>query len=132
MTEKLSMAARDAVLGPLLEAGWEMDPARDAIRQKAEGHRAMQAALTSLDGRVVPIALDEWNYWHRDYLYGELGCVYDLADGLGLAVGLHELFRQIAAVDIEVHSESKSTTSSGADRVEIFAHILFHQMILVG
>lgn len=68
--------------------------ARNAIRQKAQGHRELQATLDSLNGRVVPIALDEWNYWHRDYVYGELGCVYDLADGLGLAVGLHELFRQ--------------------------------------
>ena len=38
--------------------------------------------------------MDEWNYWHRDYVYGELGCVYDLADGLGVAAGLHEFFRQ--------------------------------------
>jgi alpha-L-arabinofuranosidase len=47
-----------------------------------------------LKGRRVPIAMDEWNYWHRDYVYGELGCVYDLADGLGVAAGLHEFFRQ--------------------------------------
>jgi alpha-N-arabinofuranosidase len=38
--------------------------------------------------------MDEWNYWHRDYVYGELGCVYDVADGLGVAAGLHEFFRQ--------------------------------------
>ncbi|MCX6927542.1 MAG: hypothetical protein NT154_30695 [Verrucomicrobia bacterium] len=38
--------------------------------------------------------MDEWNYWHSDYVYGELGCVYDLADALGVAIGLHEYSRQ--------------------------------------
>ncbi|SHG90548.1 4a-hydroxytetrahydrobiopterin dehydratase [Cognatishimia maritima] len=31
MNEKLSSAARDAILGPLLETGWEIDAGRDAI-----------------------------------------------------------------------------------------------------
>ena len=42
----------------------------------------------------MPITMDEWNYWHRDYVYGELGCVYDMSDGLGIAEGLHEYYRQ--------------------------------------
>jgi len=67
---------------------------KESIRKKAEGHRKLQASLPNLKGRVVPIAMDEWNFWHRDYVYGELGCVYDLADGLGVAEGLHEYFRQ--------------------------------------
>jgi alpha-N-arabinofuranosidase len=67
---------------------------RDSIRRKAEGHRKLQASLPHLQGRLVPIAMDEWNYWHREYAYGELGCVYELADGLGVAAGLHEYFRQ--------------------------------------
>jgi len=67
---------------------------KDAIRAKAEGHRKLQASLTNLNGRLVPIAMDEWNFWHREYVYGELGCVYELADGLGVAAGLHEFYRQ--------------------------------------
>jgi alpha-N-arabinofuranosidase len=67
---------------------------RESIREKADGHRKLQAGLTNLQGRIVPIAMDEWNYWHREYAYGELGCVYELADGLGVAAGLHEFFRQ--------------------------------------
>ncbi len=38
--------------------------------------------------------MDEWNFWHRDYAYGELGCSYERSDGLGVAAGLHEYFRQ--------------------------------------
>ena len=67
---------------------------RDAIRHKAEGHRKLQASLPNLKGKLMPITMDEWNYWHREYVYGELGCSYDLADGLGVAVGLHEFYRQ--------------------------------------
>ncbi|MEO6002954.1 MAG: alpha-L-arabinofuranosidase C-terminal domain-containing protein [Opitutus sp.] len=67
---------------------------RESIRKKADGHRQLQASLPNLHGRIVPIAMDEWNYWHREYAYGELGCVYELSDGLGVAAGLHEFFRQ--------------------------------------
>ena len=66
---------------------------RDSIREKADGHRKLQAKLGLLPDRMIPIAMDEWNYWHGKYVYGELGCVYDLADGLGVAAGLHEYFR---------------------------------------
>jgi alpha-N-arabinofuranosidase len=67
---------------------------RESIRKKADGHRQLQASLPNLKGRIVPIAMDEWNFWHREYVYGELGCVYELSDGLGVAAGLHEFFRQ--------------------------------------
>jgi alpha-L-arabinofuranosidase len=67
---------------------------KESIRKKAEGHRKLQASLPNLNGRVIPIAMDEWNYWHREYVYGELGCIYELLDGLGVAAGLHEYFRQ--------------------------------------
>jgi alpha-N-arabinofuranosidase len=67
---------------------------KEAIRAKADGHRKLQASLPNLKGRIIPITMDEWNFWHREYVYGELGCVYELADGLGVAEGLHEFFRQ--------------------------------------
>lgn len=79
---------------------------RDAIRHKAEGHRRLQASLPELKGRVVPIAMDEWNYWHRDYVYGELGCIYDHADGLGVAIGLHEYFRQSDMIHMAFYAQT--------------------------
>jgi alpha-N-arabinofuranosidase len=80
---------------------WHGDPdviahvaqARDGIRRVAEAHRAYRRELPSLATRDVRIAFDEWNYWYGGYEYGELGTRYFLKDGLGIAAGLHEFFR---------------------------------------
>jgi alpha-L-arabinofuranosidase len=66
---------------------------KDEIRSKAKLHRELQAKLGRTPDRFTPIAMDEWNYWHNEYVYGELGCQYSLADALGIAAGLHEYFR---------------------------------------
>lgn len=79
---------------------------RKAIREKADGHRKLQASLPNLQGRLMPIAMDEWNYWHREYAYGELGCVYELQDGLGIAAGLHEFFRQSDLIQMAHYAQT--------------------------
>jgi alpha-N-arabinofuranosidase len=50
--------------------------------------------------------MDEWNYWHRKYTYGELGCVYDLRDGLGIAAGLHEFYRNTDLVKVATYAQT--------------------------
>jgi alpha-N-arabinofuranosidase len=67
--------------------------AAEAIRRVAEAHRAYRRELAALRGKDIRIALDEWNYWYGPNEYGELGTRYFLQDGLGIAAGLHELFR---------------------------------------
>jgi alpha-L-arabinofuranosidase len=79
---------------------------RQSIREKSEGHRKLQKKLGLLDTRPVPIAMDEWNYWHTPYLYGELGCVYSLADALGVAAGLHEYFRNSDIVQMAHYAQT--------------------------
>ena len=79
---------------------------KKTIRHKAEGHRALQPSIPELGGRFIPISMDEWNYWHRDYVYGELGCAYDQADGLGVAAGLHEFFRQTDAIRLAFYAQT--------------------------
>jgi alpha-N-arabinofuranosidase len=79
---------------------------RDSVRQKAEGHRKLQKELGLLPDRMVPIAMDEWNYWHGDYQYGELGCVYDLADAMGVAAGLHEYFRNSDIIQMAHYAQT--------------------------
>jgi len=79
---------------------------KNAIRSKAEGHRKLQASLPNLNGRIIPIAMDEWNYWHREYAYGELGCIYELSDGLGVAAGLHEFFRHSDLIQMAHYAQT--------------------------
>ena len=79
---------------------------KDMIKKKADQHRNLQAKMPNLKGRIIPIALDEWNYWHRDYVYGDLGCVYDLADALGIAAGIHELYRQADMIQIATYAQT--------------------------
>jgi alpha-N-arabinofuranosidase len=65
----------------------------EGIRKVAEAHRAYRRQIPALKGKDIRIALDEWNYWYGPNEYGELGTRYFLQDGLGIAAGLHELFR---------------------------------------
>jgi alpha-N-arabinofuranosidase len=65
----------------------------EGIRRVADAHREYRRELPSLKGKDVRIALDEWNYWYGPNEYGELGTRYFLQDGLGIAAGLHEMFR---------------------------------------
>jgi alpha-N-arabinofuranosidase len=63
------------------------------IREIAEKHREYRKNIPGLDGKNIRIAQDEWNYWYGANEYGELGTRYFLQDGLGVAIGLHEFFR---------------------------------------
>lgn len=83
-----------------------IEPMRAAIRKKAEGHRKVQDHLGLVGDKRVPIAMDEWNYWHREYKYGELGCPYDLADALGVAAGLHEYFRHTDIIHMAHYAQT--------------------------
>ncbi len=76
------------------------------IKKKVDGHRALQPTLENLKGRIVPISMDEWNYWHREYAYGELGCIYELQDGLGIAAGLHEFYRNSDFVPMAFYAQT--------------------------
>ncbi|MDQ8185172.1 alpha-L-arabinofuranosidase C-terminal domain-containing protein [Pelagicoccus sp. SDUM812002] len=93
----------DTERGPIAE---HLESMRQNIRTKAEGHRELQPKLEELDGKQMPIAMTEWNYWHRNYKYGELGCVYDIADGLGIAAGLHEYFRHTDIIDMALYAQT--------------------------
>jgi len=50
--------------------------------------------------------MDEWNYWHREYTFGELGCAYDLADALGIAAALHEYYRQSDIIQMAHYAQT--------------------------
>ncbi len=66
----------------------------DNIKKKVEIHKKFRQELDSLEGKDIRIAMTEWNYWYGRHEFGELGTRYFVKDGLGVAIGLHEFFRQ--------------------------------------
>jgi len=66
----------------------------DKIKQKVEFHKQLREKLGNLKGKDIKIAMTEWNYWYGPHEFGELGTRYFVKDGLGIAIGLHEYFRQ--------------------------------------
>ena len=66
---------------------------KENIKRVADEHRKYRREIAGLNEKDIRIAMDEWNYWYGDYIYGELGCRYYWRDGLGIAAGLHEYFR---------------------------------------
>ena len=67
--------------------------ARDGIRKVAEDHRAYRRDIPALEGQGHPDRARRVELLVRANEYGELGTRYFLQDGLGIAAGLHELFR---------------------------------------
>ena len=67
--------------------------AAENIKNKCDTHRRYRKEIKSLEGKDIRIAMDEWNYWYGPYVFGELGTRYFLKDGLGIAKGLHEFYR---------------------------------------
>jgi alpha-N-arabinofuranosidase len=65
----------------------------DNIKRKVEFHKQLREKLDSLKGKDIQIAMTEWNYWYGPHIFGELGTRYFHKDGLGIAKGLHEYFR---------------------------------------
>lgn len=65
----------------------------DDIRRIGETHRTYRSQIPELKGKNIRIAMDEWNYWYGPHIYGELGTRYFWRDGMGIAAGLHEFFR---------------------------------------
>ena len=65
----------------------------NSVKRVADAHRKYRSEIEGLAEKNIRIAMDEWNYWYGDYLYGELGVRYHHKDALGIAKGLHEYFR---------------------------------------
>jgi alpha-N-arabinofuranosidase len=65
----------------------------DNIKRKVEFHKGLREKLDTLKAKDIRIAMTEWNYWYGPHIYGELGTRYFHKDGLGIAKGLHEYFR---------------------------------------
>ncbi|HHS96964.1 MAG TPA: alpha-N-arabinofuranosidase, partial [Chloroflexi bacterium] len=91
-------------------------------REIVAAHRRYREQIPALQGRDVRLALDEWNYFwgDRDEIYGEAAPRYYLRDALGIARGLHEVFRNSDLVymvnihPVNVHGQIKTTQTEAA------------------
>jgi alpha-N-arabinofuranosidase len=70
-----------------------VDQIRDNIRARVTAHRGYLQNIPAVQGKSIPIAMDEWNYWYGDHIFGELGTRYFLKDALGITKGIHEYGR---------------------------------------
>jgi alpha-N-arabinofuranosidase len=81
----------DGVKQNMTEHAWQIP---NSIRRIAVAHRKYRNELPNFKNVIVPIALDEWNYWSGEQIFGEAGVRYFMKDGLGIAAGIHEFARQ--------------------------------------
>lgn len=63
------------------------------VKRIADAHRKYRQEFPELADKNIRIALDEWNYWYGPEIFGQIGTRYFVKDGLGIAAGLHEFFR---------------------------------------
>ena len=89
-----------------------MKMAKNAIRERVEAHGKLKASIRSLQGWFFPITMGEWNYWHRDYVYGEPGCIYALQDAPGIAMELHEYYRQSKYIPAANYAQTVNVISA--------------------
>ncbi|MCX8063741.1 MAG: alpha-L-arabinofuranosidase [Candidatus Hydrogenedentes bacterium] len=78
----------------------------DRIKAKVKNHKRYLETIPALKDKFIPIAMDEWNYWYGDHIYGELGCRYHLKDALGVAIGLHEFFRNADVITMANYAQT--------------------------
>ncbi len=78
----------------------------NAIRSKVAAHRKLRDTIPGLKEKGIKIAMDEWNYWYGDHVFGELGTRYFVKDGLGIAAGLHEYYRSSDMVGMAQYAQT--------------------------
>lgn len=92
-SDKMNLISEHIYVKELDSVYAHMQQLKDNIKRVADAHRAYRKNIPGLGEKDIRIAMDEWNYWYGDYLYGELGVRYHHKDALGVAIGLHEYFR---------------------------------------
>lgn len=78
----------------------------EQIRSKVEFHKQLREKLDALKGRDIKIAMTEWNHWYGPHIFGELGTRYFQKDGLGIARGLHEYYRNSDVIFLASYAQT--------------------------
>jgi len=91
--DKMNLISEHIYCRELDSVSAHIDQIANSIKNVADAHRRYRSEIPGLKEKNIRIAMDEWNYWYGDYIYGELGVRYHHKDALGIAKGLHEYFR---------------------------------------
>ncbi len=91
--DKMNLISEHIYCRELDSVSAHIDQIANSVKQVADAHRKYRSEIKGLAEKEIRIAMDEWNYWYGDYIYGELGVRYHHKDALGIAKGLHEYFR---------------------------------------
>ena len=91
--DKMNLISEHIYCRELDSVSAHIDQIANSVKQVADAHRKYRSEIKGLAEKDIRIAMDEWNYWYGDYIYGELGVRYHHKDALGIAKGLHEYFR---------------------------------------
>jgi alpha-N-arabinofuranosidase len=91
--DKMNLISEHIYCRELDTVAAHIDQIANSVKRVADAHRKYRSEIEGLAEKNIRIAMDEWNYWYGDYLYGELGVRYHHKDALGIAKGLHEYFR---------------------------------------
>ncbi len=67
--------------------------ARNEVVRIVGAVRKYHETIPALKGKKIPIAMDEYNYWHGPEVFGEIGIRYHLREAIGIALALHEMIR---------------------------------------
>jgi len=92
------------------------------VRRFVSAYREYREEVDSLRDKDIRLALDEWNYyWEgRPQIYGEAAPRYYFRDALGVATGIHEMFRNSDIIfmanthPVNVHGQVKTTQTAAA------------------
>lgn len=91
--DKMNLISEHIYCRELDTVSAHIDQIANSIKKVADAHRIYRSEIEGVAEKDIRIAMDEWNYWYGDYIYGELGVRYHHKDALGIAKGLHEFFR---------------------------------------
>jgi alpha-N-arabinofuranosidase len=75
------------------DLGQHIAQARGEVMRIVSTVRKYHETIPALKGKRIPIAMDEYNYWYGGEVFGEIGIRYHLRDAIGIALALHEMFR---------------------------------------
>lgn len=82
------------------------DPMDHILQARSTVSDLARYSREKLKGTKLKIAFDEYNYWYGPHVFGELGTRYFQKDGLGIAVALHEMFRNSDIFEMALYAQT--------------------------